>query len=203
MSILSVVQREAQPGRSEALIETIATEWQRSRAVAPGRRAVRLLQSLACPDRLLVLTEWDSLAAYRAPRPHNIATPADSLCVRPPTRRTFQVLWRYEHMGQRAQFVNVVLYRAPPARRIAMRHFLTDEKGETVRALPGLLVHLLYEDVDDPTHMLTLDGWAHQAAQVRFLLEQVPTFRARHQELGITAEPFTGRLRLDTGLEWN
>src|SRR4051794_37715331 len=114
MDVLAVVQREAQPGRSEALIETIASEWHRSRPVIPGRRTVRLFQSLASPDRLLILTEWDSLAAYRVPRPHAVAAHADGLCVRPPTRRTFQKLWCYEDMGCRAQFVTLVPYGAPP-----------------------------------------------------------------------------------------
>jgi heme-degrading monooxygenase HmoA len=197
MHMLVVVQRQAQPGQVEALIEAARARWGARGRWQPGRRAVRLLQSVTVPERTLYLAEWDSAATYRADRASRPTSTLDALCVAPALPQLFQPLWLYQHMGKRPVYVNAVLYHLPPAARAATLQFLTGDSRGQVRALPGLLLHALYEDQDDPTQLLTLDGWASPADFVRFQHQLVPLFAVQRAVLGFTVERFVGRLRLD------
>lgn len=197
MHVLAVVQREARPGQAEALIEAARARWGNRAGWGPGRRAARLLQSAAVPERLLTLIEWDSPAAFRAARPAGWTSPLDALCTAPAATHLFAPHWYLAHLAHPPTHVTAVLYHTPPAARAATLRFLAEDTRDAVRALPGLVLQVLYEDTQDPTQFLTLAGWSSAAASAAFERQLVPVFQAQRRVLGFTVERFLGRLRLD------
>jgi hypothetical protein len=110
------------------------------RALQAGSlRAVRALQGLNDPDRVLVLGEWRTREAYWTAHEQEQAGDAlVALCAGPPQRHFFEPMGYYEDLSRQAAVVAAAFIHAP-ADATGFADFLVYEGRLLTADAPGLV----------------------------------------------------------------
>src|SRR3954471_13215157 len=99
MSVTVVLRLRARPGAVDALLAAGAALY-RNAMQAGSLRAVRTLQGLNDPDRILILGEWHPREAYwDSGEQQQAGSEMVALCTGPPERHCFEPLGYYEDMS--------------------------------------------------------------------------------------------------------
>jgi quinol monooxygenase YgiN len=193
--ITIVTRRRLYPGQLDAFLALIPV---------PGRRQrldlldpIRVFQSRTDPQSVLVVREWPSREAWlqrdAAGRPTR-----DALTDGVGEHRFYRWLHRYVIVDRPILHATAAFFRCPDTTRAAAVAYLR-EAGPRVHQQPGCVHRTLYEDLDDPNHLLVVTGWASLGTAESARQTLWPQLDAALQTIGTQLEFFRGRTRLEVG----
>jgi quinol monooxygenase YgiN len=137
---------------------------------SPTRLRLRLFQGRQQPDLLLIVSDWASReAAETYMRTSPIRPEIDALTLGKVDYGFYHELTSYEPLTAPvalATCTRVTCSRAAMSRLLA---YMLDVTGPTLRAQPGLVLHALYQNEDQPSQFLSMRGYesieAYEAIQ--------------------------------------
>jgi quinol monooxygenase YgiN len=196
MSVTVVIRRRARPGEGAHLIATAARLLEARVEQAAPLSVARVFQSLSTPDDILLVSVWDTRAAYWARLPADAAEQQlAALCVGEPTRHFFRRLVLEEHRAQPVVVVDCAILQSAPAQAEALLSAMLQLVRPLREVAPGFVLRYLGQDEDDPTRLILLRGWESLGALEDFRLQVAPRFEAEWFKHGATVERFMGRSR--------
>lgn len=198
MTVTVVGQWQARAGQEQAFLAT-ATGLLADAHGPLGLRAARVLQSTVSPAHFVVLGEWTSREAFTARIQRAGEAALLALSREAPTRHFYECLQRFEDLTQPLGVLGGALVTASPAALAATQKFLLQEAGALARALPGMLLRVVYRDVEDAHHFFVLHGWSTAEASQRSITQLAPQMQGRLQALGATVDRFLGHSRVELG----
>ena len=170
MSITVVAQRTAYSGQEAALL---AAMEQRIAQATPQRFALRtseLFHGLTAPTEVLYIGEWDSREAHWARVQENRVDELLAPFTNGPCVRYFLRRWvAYETPGTQVGAVDCVIIDSPPARRDVLQEFILRKAALELRTQPGFCYRRIYQDLDKPSRLLIVHGWASPAVMQTIL----------------------------------
>jgi hypothetical protein len=194
MTVTVVVRRRARPGADEALIALMSTIIARPHSRASAR--ARMFQGLDDPRAVLYLGQWASREEYLT----RDSTPQDDLnrLAEGAAERFFcQQLDYFEVPGVHVALLGCTIIQARPSAGAALITYLFERSGPVLQAARGLALRAVYQDIDEPSRLLSLRGWSSAAELEAAQRELKPVLDAPLLELGATMESFLGRARAD------
>jgi quinol monooxygenase YgiN len=144
---------------------------------------------------VLVVREWPSREAW-AQRETASRRARDALTDGVAEHRFYRWLHRYAIVDRPVVHATAAFVRCPTRTRAAAGAYLL-EAGPLVHQQPGCIHRTLYEDLDDPNHLLVVTGWASLAAAEEAQQSLWPALDAALDRLGAQIEFFRGRTRLE------
>jgi quinol monooxygenase YgiN len=202
MSVTVVTRWRARPGQADELVTTALRVTARPSARAVFLRSAPLFQELQDPSVILMVDEWRSRDIVPLDGPFGNALQAlDDLSVEQRQYSFFKRLALYEDLSQLPVVVACALVEAPCWARAAVQAFLLQDARQTIRDYPGLVLHHLCQDQDEPTRYFVLHGWTSRTALAQFRGAAGPALSARMRALGASSVvQFVGRSLLDLGV---
>jgi heme-degrading monooxygenase HmoA len=196
MSVTAVVRRRARRGEGPHLV-ALATQLLEERVTrAEPLSVARVYQSLSSPDDVLVVSVWDSRAAYWARLGADSAQERlDALAVGEPERYFFRRLALDEVPNCPVVVVDCAILRCPPQNVEALVGDLQQRLRPIPQVAPGFVLRYLGQDEDDPTRLLLFRGWDSLEALEDFRIDAAPRFEAEWAKHGATVERFVGHSR--------
>lgn len=188
-----IVQRVARYGQEEALI---AAMLDRVLVAAPGKSThAYVLQSQADRRVMLYVGDWASRAAYlQRPLPHG--DHVDELCDGPPQAQFFHQLIAHQNLVQRPSAITCTVFRVPADQVASTVADLIQRTGPIIEQQPGCTFHRVYQNEDDPTHLVAMSGWRSLVDNMAFQ-ERVKHLAGELLERGVIIERFHSRTRGD------
>jgi heme-degrading monooxygenase HmoA len=201
MRITVMTRRLARPGQEAALIAASKAQMAQ---IGPQRQAEesgQVFQGLLDARQMLYLATWPSREAYLGHHEQRaIDACLDPLCAEEPRRYLLRRWVAYQNPQARATAVECVLVESPPGQHEIIRAFLLRESGPRIRTQPGFCYRRIYQDLDNPDHLVIVRGWDSPAAWQRFRDEVEPTIDVAGRRIGATIEHFAGAVQREFGI---
>jgi hypothetical protein len=196
MSVTVVVRRQARPGADEALIALMSTAIARPHSRASTR--ARLFQGIDDPRVVLYLGQWGSREEYLA-RDCTPGAELDSLAEGAAERFFCQQLDLFEVPGAHVAILCCTMIQTPPSAGAALITYLFERSGPVLQAAPGLALRAVYQDVDSPSRLFSLNGWNAPSDLEAARRDLKSVLDGPLLQIGATKETFLGRARADIG----
>jgi quinol monooxygenase YgiN len=199
MNLAVLTRRRALLGQATPLLDALLTRLET--AQHPQWQRARVFQDIAEPERVTVLSDWDSMEAYDA-HAREWTTPAlDALCARPPSRQLYHRVEYHADRDRPVHLLSFARYFFPADQRREVLQLVRDVVVPTLVAQPGLVRRGLYAALDDDRRMFLLLGWETQAAWEHGIQAVAAAGHARAEEIGLQVRRAVWRRRADLGRE--
>ncbi len=194
MPVYVVVRLQPRPDCWHDTLDLIRQDLKRSPRLQRARLRARVFQRLETPTELLLIGEWESLAAYEQFRQTDVFAAVVGTGDVPPSICYFERLTYFERMEERAGAIACGTIIAAEADHAALESFVTtDGRAQTITA-PGLIAHEIYRSLVPPRTYLVVHSWRHLTDLERYRQRAGPEHERRLAALRATIDRFTGAL---------
>jgi quinol monooxygenase YgiN len=161
MTTTLVTQRRARSTRATNLAAEGLRLLGEADAWSPGRLRLRLFQGRQHPDLLLIVSDWTSReAAQTYLKTSPIRPPIEALTLGKAAYGFYHELTSYEPLTAPVAIATCTRVTCSRAAMSALLTYMLDVTGPILRAQPGLILHALYQNDDQPSQFLSMRGYA-------------------------------------------
>lgn len=198
MSITIICELRPLPEHADAIIQQVIEQFSLPASSVAGRRFARLSQHVDDPAWLLYLGEWESrerFEAYRAtaPLPGSLDQHRSA-----PACRVFRRLALFERVLAPVGLAYADIVTGPPETGATRRDLALAYHRASLRSQAGLVLHSIYEGVDDPASLAIVSGFQAPAPLVRQGFAPNRALIEQLRATGATVEQFVGRALAET-----